>query len=336
MDGKLSKEDSWKKKIDPAYDRIIKYYIRFVDFFGLSTNTGWMALQDEALQLWEKKGMQGWIKSYERNMTDEKKMLMKWKFPKVVTEREREKARRDFEKELLEDIKTLPEDSQDYYKKVFAPFYSETVADDYFKNMTIDKLKGVLADFLTDQFVLFLHTSMIEMEKEYKNSSEAALEKKYFRQSIIINVLLSAYNSICALVFEKSLTQLLKEAKNGNEDSFFDLLQIDRTVIECDWAQKMIRKAQLKGDDKFFRRMAKAIVKSPLQNAKQFTTARMVIVVFWHLGLRKLKYYEIRRLLKSCGLVVQDADPFRRFVQRLEKATSQKDIITFHKNTPVS
>ncbi len=308
MRKKVVKRDSWQDKIDPSFDKIIKFYIQFVDLVGLSCNTGWVVLADEALKLWKEKGMQGWIKSYERNMTDENKTLMKLKFPKVVTEKERNKFRRDLEKDLLEQIKNLPADSQNYYKKAFTPFYSESIGDDYFKKMSVDELKKVLRDFINDEFVLLLHAFMIEMEKEYKNSPKEAYEKKYFRQSIIFDFFLSAYNSISALVFEKSLADLIKDAKSGksgSEESFFSLLQIDRTVVECDWAQKMIRKAQLTGNESFFKQMAKAISKSPLQNAKQFTTARMVIVVFWHLGLKKLKYYEIRNLLKSCGLVVQ-------------------------------
>ena len=267
MGGKLPKEDSWKDKIDPAFDKIIKFYIQFVELVELPASKGWVGLEDEALKLWEKKGMQGWIKSYEKNMTDERKMIMKLKFPKAVTEKERNKARRDFEKDLLEDIKTLPEDSQDYYKKAFGPFYSESISDDYFKSMSVDRFKKVLRDFITDQSVLLLHTSIIEMEKEYKNTPKEVLEKKYFRQSIIFNILLSAYSSISALVFEKSLVDLLNEAKNGNEESIFSLLQIDRTVVELDWAQKMIRKAQLTGNESFFKRMAKAISKSPLQTS---------------------------------------------------------------------
>lgn len=84
MGGKLPKKDSWKDKIDPAFDKIIKFYIQFVEFFGLSTNTGWLVLEEEALNLWENKGMQGWIKSYEKSMTDKKKMIIKWKIPKMV------------------------------------------------------------------------------------------------------------------------------------------------------------------------------------------------------------------------------------------------------------
>ena len=178
------------------------------------------------------------------------------------------------------------------------------------------------------------------MEKESKNSSKEELEKKYIRQSIIFNIVFSIYNSISLLVFEKSLTDLIKESRNGDKEAFFKLLQIDRTAVECDWAQKLIRKAQLTGDEEFFKGMAKAIKKTPLDNAKQFTTARIVILLFWRLGFRKLvrefKCHEIRKLLKGCGLKVQESDPFRRFVQRLEKAAHKKDIITFHKDTPSS
>jgi hypothetical protein len=336
MGERFHKKDSWKDKIDPAFDKIIKFYIQFVEVVGLPSNKGWIGLEDEALNLWEKKGMQGWIKSYEKNMTNEKNTIIKWKIPKNVTEEQRNKARWDFEKQLIEEIKILPEDSQNYYKRIFAPFYSENISEDYFRGMTVEKLKGLYTDFITDRFLLSLHIAFVEMESECKTTTKEALEKKYIRQTIIFGILFSTYNSVSLLVFEKSLTDLIKEARNGNEESFFNLLQIDRTVVECDWAQKLIRKAQLTGDEDFFRRMAKAITKTPLDNAKQFTTARMVILLFWDLGLRKLKYYEIRKLLKSCGIVVQDTDAFRRFVQRLEDATRKKDIITFHKDTPSS
>jgi len=111
---------SWKEKVDPAFDKIIKYFIQFIESSGLPANSGWLKLEDEPFKLWEEKGMQGWIKKYEKDMTNENNTLIQWKIPKEVTEQERTKARHDFEKSLLEDIKTLPKDSQDYYKKAFA------------------------------------------------------------------------------------------------------------------------------------------------------------------------------------------------------------------------
>ena len=138
------------------------------------------------------------------------------------------------------------------------------------------------------------------------------------------------YNSIALLVFEKNLTDLLKEARNGDEESFFNLLQIDRTVIECDWAQKMIRKAQLAGDEQFFKRIAKEISRTPIENDKEYTTARIVILIFWQLGLRKLDYDEMLELIESCGIKLQETpEAFERFVRRLIQSSRGRDIITF-------
>ena len=108
------------------------------------------------LKIWEKKGMQGWIKGFEKRLANEKKTINKWKIPKTVTKEEWNKARRYVEKELLKVIKILPEDSQDYYKKTFAPFYSETVSPDYFKNKSLEELKEIYTDFITDNFAFIV------------------------------------------------------------------------------------------------------------------------------------------------------------------------------------
>jgi len=328
---------SWKEKVDPAFDKMIKYFIGFIELSGLPANTGWLGLESEPLKLWEEKGMQGWIKKYEKDMTNEKNTIIKWKISKDVPEQERTKARHDFEKELLEDIKTLPKDSQDYYKKAFAPFYSETVTPAYFRKMSLEQWKELYTDFINDMFLLGLHKFLVEIENEVQNSSKDVLKKKYVRVPIILQILLSLYDSIARLIFEKSLVDLLKEAKNGNEESFFNLLQIDRTIVECDWAQKMIRKAQLTGDEQFFKRMAKAISKPPFENDKEYTTARIAILLFWRLGLRKLDYNEMLELIESCGLKLQESpEAFERFVRRLTSGDLRKDIITFHKDTPAT
>jgi len=336
MQSREPSKSSWKDKVDPAFDKIIKHYIQFIELIGLPANTGWIGLGEEALKIWENKGMQGWIKRYEKNMTTEKNTIITWKIAKNVTRQERIKARHDIEKDLLKEIKTLPEDSQAYYKRCFAPFYSEKFGEDYFGQMTIEKLKKLYTDFFCDYTLLSMHQAMIEMASEVQNSPKEALEKKYIRQSMILDMLLGIYNSISLLVFEKSYTDLIKEARDGNKKSFFSLLRIDRTAVECDWAQKIIRKAQLTGDETFFKLMAKAISKAPLENAKQFTTARIVLLLFWSLGLRKLESHERLELLEECGLKLQQGpEAFERFERRLIREV-KKDIVTFQKDTPAS
>jgi hypothetical protein len=109
----------------------------------LSANSDWISLEDDALHLWEKKGMQGWIRAYEDNMADEKKTLLKWKVPKNMSPKERSRIMGNFEKDLRNDIRNLPESSQNYYLRSFAPFYSirknlATTAVAFFRSLIVN------------------------------------------------------------------------------------------------------------------------------------------------------------------------------------------------------
>ncbi len=138
---KKSIANSWKQKIDPAFDKLVKFYLQFLEQTGLPSNSGWIFLEEEALKLWEEKGMRGWIRRYEKEMTDEKNTIIKWKTRKNLPEKERNKARRDFQKWLFNEINVLPEDSQEYYKKEFAPFYSKETAADLLRISPLRSLK---------------------------------------------------------------------------------------------------------------------------------------------------------------------------------------------------
>ncbi len=118
------KTASWKEKIDPAFGKIIKHRLQLFDIAGLPSEKGWIVLEDDLIEKWQRQGMKGWIKKYESNKTDESKTLLHFPFPKKVTERERTKAVRDFHEWLFNEIKPLPAESQSYYIKTFKPFQS--------------------------------------------------------------------------------------------------------------------------------------------------------------------------------------------------------------------
>ncbi len=128
-----SKEKSWKQKIDPAFDELIRYYAIFLDFTELPANSGWPILEDYYLDILEKKGLKGWFENYEENI---EKSKIDSGFLKDIkqTEHEAIKERDDFRKWLFNGIKALPEESQEYYKKkkIFELFYSEKIRNDYF------------------------------------------------------------------------------------------------------------------------------------------------------------------------------------------------------------
>jgi len=59
------KKSSWKDKLDPAFDKIIKNYILFLEQVKLPANSGWIMLTEEFYKIWEQKEMKGWTDHYE-------------------------------------------------------------------------------------------------------------------------------------------------------------------------------------------------------------------------------------------------------------------------------
>jgi hypothetical protein len=311
-----SKPASWKQKVDPAFDKIIKYFLKILNQSDLPANKGWLVLEDHYIKIMEEKGMQGWIKNYQY-MIDEELDITKSILKKNEPLKERNKHLHDFDKYISESMKFLPEESREYYRKRFKPLFSEKDRMEYFGKMTKEELKDYVKYFVGDLFLLELHSAIVEKEKEQINNTTEVLQKRFSKPSMIMNVWTNVNNAISLLVFKRDIYGLIKEASNRDETAFFKLLQIDRTIIEFDWAKKMIRKAQLTGNKIFFEKMSKAIITDPLENNRIYSQALLVLLLFWKFGLYRLENSELISLLEETGIRVQD-DPetFRKFVNR--------------------
>jgi len=312
-----SKTGSWKQKIDPALIKIIKYFLQTLSQSDLPANTGWITLEDHYMKIMEAKGMQGWIKKYKNVLameSDISKSIMKKKNEPV---KEQQKHLRDSEREIFKTIEMLPEESREYYSKRFRPWFSEKDRNEVLLKMSKEEVKAYLRDMSIDIYVLGVQRMLVEEEKMKENNKPQVLQKKFNKTEMFMNLWTSLNDAISLLMFKKHIYVLIKEASNGDEIAFFNLLQIDRTVIEFDWAKKMIRKAQLTGNNIFFNKMAKAISSAPLENTRIHGQALIVLLIFWELGLYRLDNNEQIELLKEAGIRVQD-DPetFRKFVNR--------------------
>jgi hypothetical protein len=312
---------SWKQKIDPAFDRIVKFYLNIFEHLGLPTNSGWIVYDERIIKVWQEKKSPVWLEPYEKDVIGLSKDILKSFFlKKGITEKERQKHRREYYKWLAETVKILPEDSQQYYLKLVEPYYTDDPAVKLGDDLTpVERFKRVM-DLFGDIFPLSLHEIIHEVTTEIKNleNQDQDVPKKYLHPKIMLPIIAAMNNTICLLVFEKGILLLLKEAREGNRESFFKLLQVDRSVMGCDWALKMIRKAQLEADETFFNEMAKAIVTSPLENTKIYGKAILILLYFWDMGLKKLSYREMIELLEDCGVSLQDdVETFSKFVRRL-------------------
>jgi hypothetical protein len=322
------KTKSWRKVIDPHFNKIVKQYTQFLDGISLPSSSGWIVFEDNALTEWQQKNMPGWIKDHEKKVT-------KARWQKFINLRQDGIPKKGLTgtlkgpcKDLSQSISMLPKESQEYYQKVFTPFSTEKAMHEFAATKTKEEILKAITDYVVDLACLEMHIASIMIEQQAESTPEE-FQKQFSRLPVMIGLLLSAYESISCLVNRKGFNDLLKEGKKGDEKAFFALLKIDRTVVECEWAQKMIRKAQLAGNKEFFKQMADAISIDPLDNAIIRGQASIVILIFWKVGLYRLVNKQLKEFLEDCGINVQDEETLRKFVSRLIPADKRTNILPF-------
>jgi hypothetical protein len=153
-------------------------------------------------------------------------------------------------------------------------------------------------------------------QKESKDGDEVLLTKEQ------AEILLSCYAwmnfSVIAAIFGKMPFELFTNAKKGDRDSILKLIQLDKSLIQSDWSMKEIKKAQLSGDQEYFKKLAKAITAAPFKSKKLNIKLSMVLVFGWEMGLSKLSNLEILEFVNELGVYEgDDPDSLYREVKRL-------------------
>lgn len=100
----------------------------------------------------------------------------------------------------------------------------------------------------------------LEEDEDWTGGYQGRFEKKD-----LIGLLISIFRTMKSLmVYQKSLSTLVDEVREGCDNSLFDAVRIDRTVIACTPIAHRISMAELKGEKNFFVHLKKA-VKGPSQ-----------------------------------------------------------------------
>lgn len=314
---------SWKEKIDPAFDELIKAHLDFISRSHINKNTGYLCLDDDSLNFLKEKGYPSFhnkIKfDYEYNKKLTKDMIKLGASNDIEYILKFFTAKKFEQKKsyLFKMIHALPnKESKEYYRTFFSFFETEEKRKSYFDRKPEINHKRCVYD--SNMNILTLVTQV--MYKGYWDTeNDASIKRKRLDRLNFIKIGLSeVFNTVSSITHKKSLYKLLVEAEKGNDESLFKAIQIDKTLFDLDWLRKRIRKAFYAGDSNFFKKLGTAIEKSPLENDIEYTKLNSVLISFWGLGLCKLNNLELWDLLKSCGVIVQD-DPesFRKHVKRL-------------------
>jgi hypothetical protein len=333
-----SKADSWKQKVDPAFDKIIKFYLSFLETFKLPANEGYLTTQlsDNYMRKLEVEGFPSIASIYEHDKDEDVHFDVISMFDDSISKRDFEKKMREVKKAanlryefLMSSVEQLPEeDSRAYYFKGFEPFRTIDVHKIDTESMDRKKLSKLLKQYHSDVQSLQYHGGMILIEHQKANSDSGrkSILKKYNEEpKMLKRYIFFLWNTISLLVHKKNLRLLLNEARKEDDDALFKLIQIDKTLFDHEWLRARIRKASFSGDWKFFDNLSKAIKTDPLANRKVHGDIFLLLIHFWTVGLYRLTIPELMQLFQDSGVrMMYDEVNFRKFVDREIKPLFKK------------
>lgn len=309
-------KNSWKEKIDPAFDTAIKNYLIVIKQIENIPNDGQIKFDGELKDFINKNLdylTQGKIDFNEIVDIAKTKGLSNDITCNVIFQLYNPSG--DLNK-LYENcnklIERLPEEeSRQFYSKKF----NEFVTDNSIKRPF--NLSERHVNFLSVVLSLLLRNSFTGIDK--------ICEKEITKEDIEMvknPVLLKAGIQLIYLIFyqiayQKNLIQIVNEINNGNDESLFKAIRIDKSVMYAKPVMERINKAQIVGDKEFLSRLGKEITTSPLEKIGQHGKTYSVVTFFWLSGLYKLTHYELYCLLESCSLNPPPyPDGFDKFMQR--------------------
>jgi hypothetical protein len=340
-------KDSWKKKIDPAFDKPVKTYLKFLFQVEKLPNEGEITFNDESIELVRENnnlkadygtesGMEmfqfaenvGLLSGQEiRGVLNSIAAMGEYrKFSEGINNaglitrffkklyfryfmRDEIAAKMD---SLIQQIETLPEEeSRQYYANKVNPFINDICTKNSFKSQ-----EGI--ELIPLCILIRIVLAKID---EISDDSATKEEIEYLRESTVVisKVLGSIKSVISQLSHQKDMCELLTDMEKGDDDSLFKAVTIDKTLLSSKSVDKRNVQADATGDYEFQNKLSRKYKKRPLKRVAQHGKSYAVLKFFWNIELYKLNYNELHYFLKSCGLNPPDSpEAFTKFMQRFK------------------
>lgn len=102
---------------------------------------------------------------------------------------------------------------------------------------------------------------------------------------------------VSVMLYQKSLSTLVDEAKHGNDDSLFDAVRVDRSIMACSPIADRISKAELLREKPFFMHLRKALKGPSKRHWASYHDLRYALFMLRDLGFDKLSDDQLENLL---------------------------------------
>lgn len=204
-------------------------------------------------------------------------------------------------KEILEAAEELREDRRRYYQNVFKRCISKEAYDEFISTKEKSEVNRFVKRIIGDALSFLFHLLMLPLE-EKKDEIRRSIEMRNFKWSVrmIKRNLFYTWDAVSLMVNCASLKELFKAAREGDDESLFKLVKVDKTLFEHDWVRKRINRASYSGDCGFFESLGEAIKSDPLAHDSRNDRGDKLFIVlkyFWNFGLYRLTDIELHEML---------------------------------------
>jgi hypothetical protein len=341
-------ENSWKEKIDPAFDKPVKTYLKFLYQMERLPNEGEVTFNDESIELVRKNnnlkadyGTESGMEMFQfaENVGLLSEQELKGYLNSIAAMDEYRKfseginnaglITRFFKKlyfryvirdeiasqtdSLMQLIEILPEEeSRQYYANKVNAF-----VNDICTKYSSPSHEGI--ELIPHCILIRIVLAKIDEISEENATKE---EIEYLREStIVISKILGFINSIMYQIsHQKNMRELLDNMEKSDDYSLFKAITIDNTLMSSEYVKKEVIKSLESGDTTFFDKLYTAKAKRPLESVGQHAETHAVLEFFLNVELYKLNYEELYYFLESCGLTPPRLPyAFPKFMQRYKK-----------------
>lgn len=99
------------------------------------------------------------------------------------------------------------------------------------------------------------------------------------------------------MFFHRTLNAMVDEVRDGNDDSFFDAVRIDRSIITCPTFALRISKAEVKNDKKFFIRLRSSLKGPSKKHWEAYKDLRYAFFILRESGFNQMSDAQLEELL---------------------------------------
>lgn len=130
-------------------------------------------------------------------------------------------------------------------------------------------------------------------DEEWTGGWHGLFEKKH-----LTGMLFTLQRTLLSIMlYQKTMSTLIDEVRQGNDDSLFDAVRVDRAAVACPTIAARICRAELLHDKHFFIRLRNALKGPSQKHWQSYQDLRYALCVLRDLGFDKLSDDQLENLL---------------------------------------